>query len=83
MWKDAELAAAWGLNKSLASEMDFYGLCVAYSNMIRLMHHKGKQTICIALEVHALRLCHRKKSNVEAQELKAVAKLYGAVFCAR
>lgn len=83
MWKDAELAAVWSLNKSLESQMDFYGMCTAYANMIIVMHHRGRQKVCVALEVHALRLCHRKQTNVEAQELKAVAKLYNAIFCSR
>lgn len=43
----------------------------------------GRQQTCIALEVHALRLCHRKTCSIEAQELKAVAKLYMAIFCSR
>lgn len=48
-----------------------------------MMHHLGRQQICIALEVHALRLCHRKASSIEAQELKAVGKLYAEIFCSR
>lgn len=83
MWTDAELAAVWALNKSLQSELDFEGMCTAFANMIQVMHYMGKQKICIALEVHALRLCHRKKTSIEAQELKAVAKLYGAIFSCR
>lgn len=51
--------------------------------MLQVMHHFGRQQTCIALEVHALRLCHRKTSSIEAQELKAVAKLYTAIFCSR
>lgn len=83
MWKQAKLAAVWSLNKALHSDMDFFTLCNAYANMIQVAHHYGNQGICIALEVHALRLCHRKKTNVEPQELKGVAKLYGTIFCAR
>ncbi|KAK9746118.1 hypothetical protein QE152_g6353 [Popillia japonica] len=70
MWKQAKLAAVWSLNKALHSDMDFFILCNAYANMIQVAHHYGMQQICIALEVHALRLCHRKKTNVEPQELK-------------
>lgn len=83
MWSNAELAAAWSLNKALQSEMDFYKLCVAYANMIRIYHHLGKQNLCIGLEIEALRLCHRKKSSVEAQELAAVSRMYTAIFYAR
>lgn len=82
-WKEAELAAVWSLNKALASESDFYGICTAYANMLQVMHHFGREQTCIALEVHALRLCHRKTTSIEAQELKAVAKLYTAIFCSR
>ncbi|KRT80176.1 hypothetical protein AMK59_7296 [Oryctes borbonicus] len=83
MWRQAKLAAVWSLNKALHSDMDFFTLCNAYANMIQVAHHFGNQSVCIALEVHALRLCHRKKTNVEPQELKGVAKLYGTIFCAR
>lgn len=51
--------------------------------MLQVMHHLGRVQTCIALEVHALRLCHRKTSSIEAEELKAVAKLYTAIFCSR
>lgn len=83
MWEHAELAASWSLNKSLAADTDFFGLCTAYANMLEISHHVGKVNLCVALEVHALRLCHRKKSSVESQELKAVAMLYSAIFRAR
>lgn len=83
MWEHAELAASWSLTKSLGSDMDFYGLCTAYANMLEVAHHLGKENLCVAIEVHALRLCHRKRSTVEAQELKAISKLYSAVFSAR
>lgn len=73
----------WSLNRSLSSESNFYGICTAYANMLQVMHHLGRQQTCIALEVHALRLCHRKTSSIEQQELKAVAKLYTAIFCSR
>lgn len=82
-WKQAELAAAWSLNKALASESDFYAMCVAYANMLQVMHHFGRQQVCVALEVHALRMCRRKTASIQAQELKAVAKLYGAIFSSR
>lgn len=58
-------------------------MCNAYANMLQVMHHLGRQQTCIALEVHALRLCHRKTTCIEAQELKAVAKLYTAIFGSR
>lgn len=83
MWEHAELAAAWSLNKALQSDKDFFGLCNAYANMLEIANHMHKKNFCIALEVHALRFCHRKRSSVEAQELKAVAMLYGCVFCSR
>lgn len=35
-WKEAELAAVWSLNRSLASESDFYGMCTAYANMLQV-----------------------------------------------
>ncbi|XP_022909660.1 adenylate cyclase type 10-like [Onthophagus taurus] len=83
MWEHAELAALMSLQKALESNMDFYILCNAYANMLQIANHKGNRTISIALEVHALRMCHRKKSNVEPQELKGVCKLYGVIFCSR
>lgn len=63
--------------------MDFHKLCMAYSNMIRVCHHTGKFNLCIGLEIEALRLCHKKRSSVEAEELTAVAKMYASIFFAR
>lgn len=83
MWDKAELAAAWSLAKALQSEMDFYKLCLAYSNMIRVCHYVGRNNLCIGLEIEALRLCHKKRSSVESQELTAIAKMYASIFFAR
>lgn len=83
MWEDAELAAIWSLNMCLKSTMDFYKVCLAYGNMILVAHHLGRTALCVGLEVHALRMCHKKKTAVEAQELFSVVKMYSAIFSAR
>ncbi|KAK4883887.1 hypothetical protein RN001_000158 [Aquatica leii] len=83
MWEHAELAATWSLNKSLASDLDFFGLCTAYKNMLNISCQLGKECLTIALEVNGLFLCHRKRSSIEAHELKAVSELYGAIFSSR
>lgn len=82
-WDKAELSAAWSLAKVLMSEMDFYKMCTAYSNMIHVSQRKDKNSLCIGLEVEALRLCHKKHSSVESQELIAVSKMYAAIFFCR
>ncbi|KAF5292379.1 hypothetical protein FQA39_LY03413 [Lamprigera yunnana] len=83
MWDHAELAACWSLTKSLESDSDFFGLCRAYTNMITVTHHLGKEHLSVALEVHGLCLCHRKHSTIEAHELKAVCQLYKTIFTSR
>lgn len=83
MWRQAEFVALWSLSKSLESDMDFFGVCISYSNMLEIAHHQRKQSLSVALEIHALRFCHRKKSSVEADELKAVARLYMIIFHSR
>lgn len=83
MWPDAELAAAWSLQMCLKSQMDFYKLCTAYGNMILVAHHLGRKALTIGLEVNALKMCHKKKTTVESQDLLAVVKMYSAIFSAR
>ncbi|XP_044263925.1 adenylate cyclase type 10-like isoform X1 [Tribolium madens] len=82
-WNNAELAASWGLIKSFESFSDFQVICTACANMLYVAHHFQKWKLCVALEVHSLRLCHLKKTSVEAEDLKCVAKLYGVIFCSR
>lgn len=83
MWHDAELAATWSLSRGLEAFSDFSVICMAYANMIYVAQHFQKWRLCVALEVHALRLCHFKKLRVEAEELKSVARLYGVIFSSR
>ncbi|XP_023310586.1 adenylate cyclase type 10-like [Anoplophora glabripennis] len=82
-WKEAELAAVWSLNKAMETETDFEVLCLAYESMLRMASVKGQHRLCVALEVFALSLCHRKNTIVEIQELKAVSKLYYQIFRSR
>lgn len=83
MWPDAELAAIWSLNLCIRSKMNFYQMCIAYANTIEVANHVGKVGLATGLEVYALRMCHYKKSSLQALELKAVVKLYAAIFCGR
>ncbi|KAB0803414.1 hypothetical protein PPYR_00384 [Photinus pyralis] len=83
MWEHAELAAALSLDRSLLSDSDFLGMCTAYTNMIDVAHHFGRECLCVALEVNSLYICHRKSSSIESQELTAVCHLYGVIFLAR
>lgn len=75
-WKEAELTAVWSFNKAMETETDFEVLCSAYSSMIYITSMKGQHNLCFSLEVYALRMCHRKSTLVEIQELKAISKLY-------
>ncbi|KAJ3648253.1 hypothetical protein Zmor_020070 [Zophobas morio] len=82
-WKNAELAATWCLSKSLEAYSSFQLMTTAYANMLHIAQHLRRWNICIALEIHALRLCRTKKSTVDAEDLKSVAKLYSAIFFSR
>nr|XP_023016522.1 adenylate cyclase type 10-like [Leptinotarsa decemlineata] len=75
-WKEAELAAMWSLSKAIETETDFEKICMAYGNLIFITSNLGHNRMCIALEVFALRTCHKKKTYVELEELKAVSFLY-------
>ncbi|KAH1007105.1 hypothetical protein HUJ04_004381 [Dendroctonus ponderosae] len=83
LWNHAKLAALWALKKARTSETDFALLCLGYANMINVCTHFGEQKQNVALEVFAFELCQRKKTTVEREELKAVSKLYDAIFVAR
>jgi adenylate cyclase 10 len=82
-WANAEMAASWALTKSLQSFSDFQVICTACANMLHVAQHFERWNMCVALEVHALRLCHLKKATVDAEDLKSVAKLYGVIFTSR
>ncbi|XP_018579406.1 adenylate cyclase type 10-like [Anoplophora glabripennis] len=75
-WDEAELAAIWSLNKAIQTESDFEVICLAYASMIRLVTITKQHNFSVALEVFALRTCHRKRTIVELEELKAVSELY-------
>lgn len=80
---EAELAAMWSLSLVLKSESDFEKICTSYANIIDVATKKAEHKFCIALEVFALRTCHRKRTLVEFEELKSVALLYFAISQAR
>ncbi|KAG5893844.1 hypothetical protein JTB14_002570 [Gonioctena quinquepunctata] len=82
-WQDAELTAMYALNKAIVTETDFEKLCIAYAYYIFVASTIGHVKTCIALEVFALRTCHKKKTYVELEELKAVSYLYYTVARAR
>ncbi|CAG9821448.1 unnamed protein product, partial [Phaedon cochleariae] len=75
-WDEAELAALWSLSKAVETETDFEKLCIAYANLIFVSSNIGCHQRCVALEVFALRTCHKKISYVELEELKAISFLY-------
>lgn len=77
------MAATWCLTKSLQSFSDFRVVCYACTNMIRVAQYFQKWSLCIALEIHALRLCHLKKTAIDAEDLKCVGKLYFEIFSSR
>lgn len=81
--KEAELAAMWSLGLVLKTETDFEKMCMAYANLIYTATGKGEHKFSIALEVFALKLCHRKKTTIEFEELKAIAYLYFVIALAR
>lgn len=70
------MAAVWSLNKALEIETDFETLCLAYASMLYMASVRGKHKLSVALEVFALRMCHRKDTIVELRELKGVSELY-------
>lgn len=82
-YQEAELAAMWSLSYLLKTETDFEKICWAYGNLICIASLQGKHTFCVALEVYALKICHRKKTLVEYDELKAIAYLYYSISKAR
>ncbi|XP_044265856.1 adenylate cyclase type 10-like isoform X2 [Tribolium madens] len=82
-WKNAEMAAAWSLTKSLESFSDFRVICTACANMIYVAQYFHKWNLCVALEVHALRFCHLKRASIEAEDIKCVCKLYCVIFTSR
>ncbi|KYB27283.1 Adenylate cyclase type 10-like Protein [Tribolium castaneum] len=82
-WKNAEMAAVWGLTKSLESFSDFRVICSACANMIHVAQYFHNWSLCVALEVHALRLCHLKRASIEAEDIKCVCKLYCVIFVSR
>ncbi|CAG9833176.1 unnamed protein product [Diabrotica balteata] len=79
-WNEAEMAAMWSLSRALKSESDFEKVCIAYANLIYVQSTLGQYKLSIYLEVFALSFCHRKKTLVEVDELKALARLYYAIF---
>ncbi|XP_072394694.1 adenylate cyclase type 10-like isoform X4 [Diabrotica undecimpunctata] len=79
-WNEAEMAAMWSLSRALKSESDFEKVCIAYANLIYVQSTLGQYKLSIYLEVFALSFCHRKKTQVEVDELKALARLYYAIF---
>ncbi|XP_057665067.1 uncharacterized protein LOC130899276 [Diorhabda carinulata] len=79
-WQEAELTAMWSLSKALKTETDFEKLCLAYGNLIFIQSTLGNEKFCIYLEVFALKLCHRKKTHIEMDELKALAYLYYTIY---
>ncbi|KAJ8924439.1 hypothetical protein NQ315_007236 [Exocentrus adspersus] len=82
-WDEAELAAIWSLSKAVETESDFEVICLGYASMIFIAAVTVQHNLCVALEVFALRTCHRKKTIVESEELKAVAILYNNIATAR
>ncbi|RZC42671.1 adenylate cyclase type 10-like [Asbolus verrucosus] len=82
-WKNAELAATWSFSKAVESFSNFQVMCTACANLIYVSQHFQRWNLCVALEVHALRLMHLRKARMEPEDLKAVAKLYGVIFCSR
>ncbi|CAH1106140.1 unnamed protein product [Psylliodes chrysocephalus] len=78
-WDEAELAAIWSLTKAVVTETDFEKMCIAYGNTILVESTLGNHSFVIALEVYALRTCHKKKTYIELEEIKAVAFLYYAI----
>jgi len=83
MWNHAKLVALWALKQAKYTETDFGLVCLSYASVITVSNHFGNLKQGVALEVFAFEVCHRKKSLVELEELKAVVALYRAIFVAR
>lgn len=77
------MAALWALNQAKHSETDFALICLCYASMITVCTYFGDLQQNVALEVFAFEFCQRKKTTVEREELRAVARLYTAIFIAR
>ncbi|KAJ3648251.1 hypothetical protein Zmor_020069 [Zophobas morio] len=82
-WKNAKLAASWALCKAVAAFSNFQLITITCANMLHVAHRLKMWRLCIALEVHALRMCHMKKDTVDAEDLKCVARLYSTIFFSR
>ncbi|KAL3270907.1 hypothetical protein HHI36_021415 [Cryptolaemus montrouzieri] len=78
-YEQAELSAVWSLTKAVEAGKRLYQVCEAFGNMILMANYKKNKFLSLALEVHALRYCHRKK-YIDPPELKAVIKLYYIIF---
>lgn len=83
-WLMAKYASAVALNKALESNRNFYGLCVAYTNMIDVAYHYKDLSTCAKMEICAVDLCKRcRKKIIEVYELEAIGRLYKVIFQAR
>lgn len=77
--KEVELSAIWGLSCALKANLDFSIICQSFTNMVLVALRNCNTFHCLALEIHSLRYCHKKVTNIEADDLKYVAELYYAI----
>ncbi|XP_044744118.1 adenylate cyclase type 10-like isoform X2 [Coccinella septempunctata] len=78
-FKQVELSAIWGLHCALKANYEFPIICQSFTNMVLVAQRNGNNFHCLALEIHSLRYCHKKISNIESDDLKYVAELYHAI----
>lgn len=83
MYSNAEYAALTSLRMTLKSQMNFQRMCYAYSDAISTGLHNGRTQFTIGLEIEALRMCLKKTTDVDMNELEAVVKMYTSIFHAR
>lgn len=77
--KKVELSAVWGLHCALKANYEFAMICQSFTDMVTVAQRNCNSFYCLALEIHSLRYCHKKVSDIEADDLKYVAELYQAI----
>lgn len=83
LYHKAELSATWALQCALKADKDFQLIIKCFSDMIKIAQLNHNTFYCIALEIHALRYCHKKIGNFEREDLKYVSELYKRISYSR
>ncbi|KAL3287927.1 hypothetical protein HHI36_002383 [Cryptolaemus montrouzieri] len=78
-YKQIEFSSVWALHCALKANYEFKTICQCFTHMIYLALMNCNTFHCLALEIHSLRYCHKKVSDIDSDDLKYVAELYQAI----